>query len=92
MARQTPVGNEIHVLSLDGGGSRGLMEAVNLDHIMKLATVMKNNPERIGNIINEDRMMKQKETVDKIVEVINEVDPKEAIHPTQAFQFIVGEF
>jgi len=82
--------NEIHVLSLDGGGSRGLMEAKNLDHIMKLATVMKNSPERIGNIINRDKMMKQKETVDKFVEFINEINSEEAIHPTEAFQFIVG--
>ena len=87
-----PKRKEIHVLSLDGGGSRGLMEAKNLDHIMKLATVMKNSPERIGNIINRDKMMKQKETVDKFVEFINEINSEEAIHPTEAFQFIVGEF
>lgn len=83
------MGNEIHVLSLDGGGSRGLMEAMNLDHIMKLATVMKNDPDRIRNIIEGDKMTKQ-ETRDKIVEVINEVQPEEALHPTEAFQFIVG--
>ena len=91
-ATKTPKRKEIHVLSLDGGGSRGLMEAKNLDHIMKLATVMKNSPERIGNIINRDKMMKQKETGDKFVEFINEINSEEAIHPTEAFQFIVGEF
>ena len=92
ISTKTPKRKEIHVLSLDGGGSRGLMEAKNLDHIMKLATVMKNSPERIGNIINRDKMMKQKETVDKFVEFINEINSEEAIHPTEAFQFIVGEF
>ena len=92
MEGQTSMVNEIHVLSLDGGGSRGLMEAVNLDHIMKLATAMKNDPERIENIIGGDQRMEQKETVDTIVEVISEVKPEEAIHPTEAFQFIVGEF
>ena len=92
MYKNAPKKKEIHVLSLDGGGSRGLMEAMNLDHIMKLATVMKNSPERIGNIINRDKMMKQKETVDKFVEFINEINSEEAIHPTEAFQFIVGEF
>ena len=77
---KTPKRKEIHVLSLDGGGSRGLMEAKNLDHIMKLATVMKNSPERIGNIINRDKMMKQKETVDKFVEFINEINSEEAMN------------
>jgi len=90
MEAQTPTVKEIHVLSLDGGGSRGLMEAVNLDHIMKLATVMKKKPEKIRNIVEGDGLMKQQETVDKIVEVITEVQPEEAIHPTEAFQFIVG--
>ena len=37
----------IHLLSLDGGGSKGLMEAIMLKHIMNLATVMVENPEKI---------------------------------------------
>merc|ERR1712038_976192 len=51
---------------------------------------MKKKPEKIRNIVEGDGLMKQQETFDKIVEVITEVQPEEAIHPTEAFQFVVG--
>ena len=44
---------EIHVLSLDGGGSRGIMESIMLGHIMNLATIMKDNP---GQFKDFDKM------------------------------------
>ena len=69
---------EIHVLSLDGGGSRGIMESIMLGHIMNLATIMKENPEEIypENIFN------------LLERIENHPNP---IHPTDAFQYIVGE-
>ena len=69
---------EIHVLSLDGGGSRGIMESIMLGHIMNLATIMKENPEEI--------LCQPHNLFDRIE---NHPNP---IHPTQAFQFSVGEF
>ena len=36
--------NGVHVLCFDGGGARGYMEALIMDDIMRLVTIMKNNP------------------------------------------------
>ena len=67
---------EIHVLSLDGGGSRGIMESIMLGHIMNLATIMKENPEEI------------RYRPHNLLLIENHPNP---IHPTDAFQYIVGE-
>ena len=39
---------EIHVLSLDGGGSRGIMESIMLGHVMDLSTLMTAKPSHIS--------------------------------------------
>jgi hypothetical protein len=78
LGQKPEIRKEIHVLSLDGGGSRGIMESIMLGHIMNLATIMRDNPEKI---INPDQNI--------IDEIENHPNP---IHPTEAFQYIVGKF
>ena len=73
---------EIHVLSLDGGGSRGIMESIMLGHIMNLATIMKDNP---GKIRDLDVMNLDQDTIEMI-----ECQPN-PLHPTDVFNYIVGE-
>ena len=77
----------VHILSLDGGGSRGIMELILLDHIMNLTTVMVKNPELIITLFDKlgspDVHSFTKSLLDDI-----EGDP---IHPTDAFQYIIGE-
>ena len=41
---------ELNILSLDGGGSRGIMESIMLGHIMNLATIMTKNPSYIKEV------------------------------------------
>ena len=82
----------IHVLALDGGGSRGLMESINLGHVMSLATVMVRSPDAITQMLESDPEIKSADTQRQLAEEIGRVKPEEAIHPTEAFQFIVGEF
>ena len=78
---------DVHVLSLDGGGSRGIMEVILLDHIMNLTTVMVKSPAVIMTLLDkldsQDFHSFAKYLVDHI-----EGDP---IHPTDAFQYIVGK-
>ena len=42
---------ELNILSLDGGGSRGIMESIMLGHIMNLATIITENPSYIKEVI-----------------------------------------
>ena len=114
---------EIHVLSLDGGGSRGIMESIMLGHIMDLSTLMTKKPDKITNVlrdfklendpsiekeedfVNQD-MENSQDSVDelssdnsKVVEVkvgrtfqsLIEREKLSPIHPTEAFQYIVGK-
>ena len=78
---------DVHVLSFDGGGSRGIMEVILLDHIMNFTTVMVKNPEHLITLFDkldsQDVHSFTKSLLDEI-----EGDP---IHPTDAFQYIVGK-
>ena len=47
---------EIHVLSLDGGGSRGIMESIMLGHIMDLSTLMTKKPDKITNVLRNFKL------------------------------------
>ena len=81
--------NEVYVLSFDGGGSRGIMEAIMLDHIMKIATLMRDQPEDILTLISEDGKLEKFETRENLKQMINHM--LEPVHPTEVFQFIVGK-
>ena len=74
---------ELNILSLDGGGSRGIMESIMLGHIMNLATIMTENPSNIKEVIKTNEW--------------SEISPlisshPNPIHPTEVFDYIVGKF
>ena len=74
---------ELNILSLDGGGSRGIMESIMLGHIMNLASIMKENPSCIKEVIKTNDW--------------SEISPlisshPNPIHPTEVFDYIVGKF
>ena len=74
---------ELNILSLDGGGSRGIMESIMLGHIMNLATIMTENPSYIKEVIKTNEW--------------SEISPlisshPNPIHPTEVFDYIVGKF
>ena len=82
---QTEKKKEMHVLSLDGGGSRGIMEVIMLGHIMNYATIMTKNPKEA------------KDSLSTNPELLKKISGREdlgytPIHPTEAFQYIVGKF
>ena len=74
---------ELNILSLDGGGSRGIMESIMLGHIMNLATVMKENPSYIKEVI------KTNDWSEMYPIISSHTNP---IHPTEVFDYIVGKF
>ena len=42
---------EFHILALDGGGSIGLMQALILQDVMNATTTIKQNPDRVLEIV-----------------------------------------
>ena len=79
---------DVHVLSFDGGGARGQMELILLDHIMKLATVMVKNPKHIITLLDKSNSVHVHSIIKSLIVEDFEGDP---IHPTSAFQYIVGK-
>ena len=74
---------ELNILSLDGGGSRGIMESIMLGHIMNLATIIKENPSCVKEVIKANDWS-------EIYPVIS--SHPNPIHPTEVFDYIVGKF
>ena len=83
------VSKPIHVLSFDGGGSRGLMEAIMIKEIMNLATLMKDSPKEVTKLLEEDEELEEPETLKSFKDKVDEV--KDPIHPTDVFQYIIGK-
>ena len=84
-----PKNGEIHVLSLDGGGSRGIMESIMLGHVMDLSTLMTVKPSKITEIL--DNFQLDGPEVGKKFQCLIELENLSPIHPTEAFQYIVGK-
>jgi len=84
-----PKEEEIHVLSLDGGGSRGIMESIMLGHIMDLSTLMTKKPSKIIEIL--DNFQLDGPEVGKKFQSLIEREKLSPIHPTEVFQYIVGK-
>ena len=80
---------EIHVLSLDGGGSRGIMESIMLGHVMDVSTLMTEKPSKIIEILSNFQL--DAPGVGKKFQSLIEVENLSPIHPTEAFQYIVGK-
>ena len=81
---------EIHVLSLDGGGSRGIMESIMLGHVMDLTTLMTEKPSKIIEILRNFQL--DAPEVGRKFQSLIEVENLGPIHPTEAFQYIVGKW
>ena len=87
---------------MDGGGSKGIMESIMLGHIMNLATIMTYAPEEILSSFDDSLKtvvhgfeassvnLKNPIIFDKISN--HEKLDHDPIHPTAAFQYIVGKF
>ena len=84
---------EIHVLSLDGGGSRGIMESIMLGHIMDISTLLTKKPSKITEIIRSFQLDAPEDypEVGKKFQSLIELEKLSPIHPTEAFQYIVGK-
>ena len=81
------------VLSFDGGGTKGVMEAVIVKDIMNMATLLIRNPEKIKTlcikILEENpNVDDQPEDLKKIAEQLEGV--KSPVHPIEVFDMIVG--
>ena len=82
----------LNVLSFDGGGSRGIMEAMLLDDFTRLVTLMKFKPDAylVYKLINNKRdFVKLLHPLDE-----NDEDPIEKtlmVHPTEIFNMIAGK-
>ena len=89
--RANPKKGEIHVLSLDGGGSRGIMESIMLGHIMDLSTLMTEKPSKISEILRHFQFQLDGPEVGRKFQSLIELENLSPIHPTEAFQYIVGK-
>ena len=77
------------VLSFDGGGTKGVMEAVIVKDIMNMATLLIRCPEKIKDlcikILEEND---QPNDLRKIANLLNGVESP--VHPIEVFDMIVG--
>ena len=80
---------EIHVLSLDGGGSKGIMESIMLGQVMDLSTLMTEKPGKITKILRKFEL--DGPEVGKKFQFLIEFEKLSPIHPTEVFQYIVGK-
>ena len=85
---------DVHMLAFDGGGSRGLMEVIVLDHIMNLASSMLHKPGEVLDFLKNGaaqgsvQNLETKEFFKNYVKATpDEVVP---IHPTEVFNYIIG--
>ena len=74
----------INVLAFDGGGSRGIMEAMIADDLMRMFTLMYKDPSKLQSLVMELTKL------DKRVELKNELKSVVPIHPKDVFDMIVG--
>ena len=82
---------EFHILAIDGGGSKGLMEALILQDVMNATTVLKQNPDRVLEILQSGKeMFGLEEARQEFIKEMLMVEDQKAIHPTEVFDMIVG--
>ena len=87
---------EFHILALDGGGSKGLMQALILQDVMNATTVISQNPDRVSKILQS---IKKRATMyytdagkarEEFIDEMKKIDDQNAIHPTEVFDMIAG--
>ena len=79
-----------NVLSFDGGGSLGIMEAIILQDLMNMATTLRDHPQKILKILKNEHknLFAKPETRQRMAQLINEVS--NPIHPTEVFDMLAG--
>ena len=82
--------SDFSILALDGGGSRGIMEAVILEDLMNTVTMLKNSPEPLLNVIKNERasLFQKLETREAFAKLIDSVE--NPVHVTEVFDMISG--
>ena len=79
---------QVDILSFDGGGSRGVMEVAILQDVMRLATILWQNPTSLKYLTENEDALKDPETVGRLVRDLHDItDP---LHPTEVYDMIVG--
>ena len=86
---------EFHILALDGGGSKGLMQALILQDVMNATTTIKQNPDRVLEIfrsqsVKNKAVFSTDEGRDEFINEMKLIDDHKAIHPTEVFDMIAG--
>ena len=90
--------NGVHVLCFDGGGAKGYMETLIMDDIMRLVTLMKNNPaELLMHLKDVDVEQTRSDGLEKIRLLKKGIMEENLIHPTDVyngspiFNYIAGK-
>ena len=77
----------VDILSFDGGGSRGIMEVLILSDVMRLATIVWRDPEKLS-YLTENNANLTPEIRKMLVHDLDKVS--NPFHPTQIYDMIVG--
>ena len=83
---------KINVLAFDGGGSRGVMEIMILDDIMRLYTIFKEQPEIFQSKFKTNDLILKKENLVEFNDLLRgqEFPEEKLVHPTDVFDVICG--
>ena len=93
---------EFHILAIDGGGSKGLMEALIIQDVMRAATFIMQNPTKVLEIMKKEcpNPSEQKYsyvfdygsigTRQKFIDEMLKIEEGKLIHPTEVFDMICG--
>ena len=74
----------INVLAFDGGGSRGIMEAMIADDLMRIFTLMREDPKKLQPLVMELAKPNGRKDLNK------ELKSVLPIHPKDVFDMIAG--
>ena len=82
--------SDFNILALDGGGSRGIMEAVILQDLMNTVTMLRDHPEDLLDVIKNEKvsLFRKLETREAFAKLIDNVE--NPVHVTEAFDMISG--
>ena len=83
-----------NVLSIDGGGSKGVMEVIILQDVMNMVTLLKRNPQFVLDKVEGMLMTGQgilfgnENDRDEFIKELKQI--QDPIHPVECFDMIVG--